>query len=184
MLFQFVSESKAFRNEDMVTRYSVKEMSQIFYAMMLSLHLLRQTRFSKDADNYVSTTLQYPMFDRMYLSTTDLANVIATLRNAKEYLDEPNVDLPILDIKRYFRDFKNSFMDKSFARQLFYKVQTRLKVNDSYLTAFRRDIVDSEDLSFIQKKQLGERLYQLLRKYEYKCDVLALLQKFMDSEKE
>jgi len=75
-------------------------------------------------------------------------------------------------------------MDKSFARQLFYKVQTRLKVNDSYLTAFRRDIVDSEDLSFIQKKQLGERLYQFLRKYEYKCDVLALLQKFMDSEKE
>ncbi len=177
-------ESKAFRNEEAVRKFSIKEMSEIFYSLMLTLQLLSLTRYSNDAKSYVNDTLQYSMFDHIYLSTTDLANVITTLKNSREILNQPNVDLPILDIKRYFRDYRSGTMNNAEKMSFFYRLQSKLKISNSYLTAFRRDIVDTENLTFSQKRDLGHRLYQLLRGFEYKCDLLSILQRFMDDSRE
>jgi len=183
ILFSFITESKAFRNEDMVERYSIKELGEILFTMLITLHLLSLTRFSREADDYAHETMKYPLYERIYLSNTDLGNVISTLKNASDYLKQRDVDIPVLDLKRYLRGIRN---DQSFTRSLFYKLQTRLKIQDAYLFAFRRDIIDTEpdELSWEQKKTLGHRLYQQLRRLDYKVDLLVLLQKFMDCNKE
>jgi hypothetical protein len=186
MLFNFIVESKAFRNQETLEKYSTKELGEIFFTMLLSLHLLGlTTRFIKDADSYCQDTVKYPMFERVYLSGTDMANVISGLRNAKELLDAKNVDIPIMELKRYLRTaFKSGGMSESLKRALFFKLQNKLEIKNSVLTSLRRDIVDTDELSWAQKKVFGDRLYQLLRKYQYKCDVLILLQKFVECRDE
>jgi hypothetical protein len=178
-------ESKAFRNEETLQKYSSQELSDMLFAMLLTMQLLSSANFNKDAKNYAMETLKYPMFERVYLSCSDMANIISSLRNAKEILgSDRNVDIPILELKRYLRDMHYQTMDATLKRMLFVKLQNNLKIKDSLLTSLRRDIVDSYDLSWSQKKRLGERLYQILRKYQYKCDILVLLQKLMDCRDE
>lgn len=166
-------------------KYSVSELSEIFFTMMLTLHLLSLTRFNRDVDNYAMESIKYPLFDRIYLSGTDLCNVVATLRNAKEFLDERDVSIPVLELKRYLRNFKYDSMSDSLKRTLFLKLQNVLKIKNANLISFRRDIIDGgKYLSWSDKKQKGDRLYQQLRKQNYRCDVLILLQKLMDANTE
>ena len=185
MLFEFlINESKAFRNEETLQKYTSQELSDILFTMLLTLQLLHIAHFNKDIDRYATETLKYPMFDRVYLSGSDMANIIATLRNAKEILGDKNVDIPVMELKSWLRDMHYKTMDDTLKRMLFVKLQNKLKIKDSALTSLRRDILDSYDLSWSQKKRFGEKLYQILRKYQYKCDILVLLQKLMDSRDE
>lgn len=180
-----IDESKAFRNEDAVRKYSEKELSEILFTMMLALHLLSQTKFNSDAKKYAEDSLKFPLFDKIYLSATDMANITCALRNAKDILNERDVNIPVMELKRYLRTgFSEGNMSDSLKRMLFIKLQNNLKINNSSLTTLRRNIVDSYNLNWSFKKKYGEQLYQQLRKYQYKCDILYLLQKFMEATSE
>lgn len=180
-----ILESKAFRNSETMQKYNTQELSDIFFTMMLTLQLLSISGHNKEADYYSQETLKYPMFERVYLSCSDMANIISTLRNAKDVLDNKiNIDIPILELKRYLRDFKYKTMDDTLKRMLFVKLQNKLKIRDSNLTTLRREILDGSNLTWGQKKRFGEKLYQILRRHQYKCDLLVLLQKFMDCREE
>jgi hypothetical protein len=181
-MFEDIKESRAFRNNENMEKYSVNELSDIFFTMMMTLHLLDHSKFSKDIIQYTKDTLRFPLFERVYLSGTDLSNVISTIKNAKEILGEKNADIPVLEIKRYLRNFEYDSMSESLKRQLFLKIQNKLKIHNSSLISLRREIVDANNLSWFQKKKIGDRLYQLLRRQNYRCDILVLLQKFMDSK--
>jgi hypothetical protein len=174
-MFEFLIESKAFRNEKMIEKFSVTEMSEICFAMFLALELM-------DCDHsivsYKNDTLKYPTYDRMYLSTTDLGNVMACLKNSKEILDNKyNVDLPILDMKRYLRP---NIMSRSDNMAFFYKLHTKLKIHNGSLITLRREIVDSGKMPEFYKKKIGNDLIHLLRKFDYRCDILILLQRFLE----
>lgn len=179
-LFGFLTESKAFRNEQDGQKFTTKELGEICFAMMLSLHLLGQTDLKEDVKSYCSTTLRYPKFDRVYLSGSDLGNVIALLRNAKELLDQRNVDVPVLDLKQYLHNFRTDKMLPKLKRSFFYRLQAKLKINDGQLLSLARDIADPDGLNTTEINVLGSKLYAQLRRFEYKCDILALLQKLMD----
>lgn len=185
ILFEDLLESKAFRNSETMQKYNTQELSDIFFTMMLSLQLLSISGFNKEADYYSQETLKYPMFERVYLSCSDMANIISTLRNAKEILgNRSNVDVCLLELKRYLRNYKYDTMDNTLKRMLFVKLQNKLKIRDSNLTTLRREILDGSNLTWSQKKRFGEKLYQILRRYQYKCDLLVLLQKMMDKREE
>ncbi len=190
MLFKYLLkeelqfESKAYRNSDMISKYSVKELSEVCFLMFLILELLGKTKFHDDAKKYAIESVKYPLYDRIYLSGTDLANVMSTLKNAKEYLHAPDVDIPINDLKRYLRDFKNSNMSYLEINSTFYKLQTKLKIKDATLLSFRRNIVDDQDLTWDKKRYFGQQLYQYLRRLEYKADIMVLLQKLVESNQE
>ena len=169
-------EAKAFRNEHMVEKYAVKELSEILFAMMLTLHLMGQR---KEVQNYCRKSLKFPRFDHIFLSSTDLSNVISTLRNAKTYLGKPNVDVPINELKQYLRNIVLNKNTPKFSRAFFMKLQTRLRIKDASLLILRRQIVDGD--GYRDDVSLGKPLYQQLCKYRNNCDVLALLQTLMDN---
>ncbi len=174
-LFTFMTESKAFRNEEMVEKYSTKELGEILFAMLLSIHLLATHEETK---RYCIKTLKFPKFDHIFLSSTDLANVITTLRNAKELLGQPNIDIPVNELKRYLRSLVLGNNSPAFVRALFFRMQQRLRIKDGQLLSLRRQLIDGEghgdDLTY------GRPLYGYLRRYQNKCDVLVLLQTLMD----
>lgn len=176
-----VIESKAIRNNSNANNYSIKELSDILFMMLLSLHLLNQTKFKNDAKKYAEDSLKFPLFNNIFLSATDMANIISALRNAKDILNEKNLNIPVMELKRYLRTgFDTDSMSDSLKRTLFMKMQHALKINDTSLIILRRNIVDSFNLMNNAKKNYGEQLYQKLRKYKYKCDILYILQKYME----
>ena len=182
MLFDFLVESKCFRNDDMVNKYSAEEMGEIAFAMLLIIELLRKTSLAKEIDNYARDSVKYPMLDRIYLSTTDLGNALSALNNSQQLLNDRAVDVPVFEIKRYLRCITEQSTSPSFKRALFYKLYTRFRIRSGTLTSLRRSIVDTDFLPNSQIKMLADQLYQLLRKYQYKADILVLLQKYLDSD--
>jgi hypothetical protein len=175
-LFTFMTESKAFRNEAMVEKYSVKELGEILFAMMLSLHIVGSTIESK---RYCNNTLKFPKFNHIFLSSTDLCNVISTLRNAREYLNQPNVDVPMIELKRYLRGILIANNTAAFSRAFFFKLQTKLRIKSADLLILRREIVDGESIR--DREKLANTLYQKLRQYN-NCDLLVLLQILLDGQ--
>ena len=183
-LFSFITESKAFRNEEDGQKFSTKELGEICFAMLVSLHLLHESGFGSEVNSYAANTCKYPKFDRVYLSGTDLGNNIALLRNAKELLNQRNVDVPINFVKQYLHNFKSNNMVPQLKKAFFGQLQARLKITDGSLISVSNSIIeDAGLLNDSERLVLGEKLYQILRRYEYKCDVLALLQKLLDGDK-
>lgn len=175
-LMSFMTESKAFRNEQMVDKYTTKELGEILYAMMLSIHCVGA---ELEVRKYCINSLKFPRYDHIFLSSTDLANAITSLRHAREILDQPNVDVPVNDIKRYLRDFVLGKLTPEFSRRFFYGLQTKLRVKSPQLTNIRRMLIDG-DANQGDKAASGRLLYQQLAALDKKVDVLALLQILVD----
>jgi hypothetical protein len=175
-MFEYLTESKAFRNENMIDKFSSKDMSEILFGMMLGVELIYKL-LPEDCVSYKLDTLKYPMFDRIYLSTTDLGNAISMVKNAKTILDAKySIDIPILDIKHYLR----SNLSDSDKRALFIKLQSRLRIHNTKLINIRREILDSYSLNNILLKNKTSELMNILRTYDYKMDILSILQKYIE----
>jgi len=179
-----LQESKGFRDDDTMRKYSSKELRDICFLMFISLHLLSRTRFHRDAKAYATETMKYPLFDRVYLSGTDLGNIISTLVNARKILDERDVNMPLLDIKRYLSDYKFNKMTSRDVSSFFYLLQVRMNICDTSLLSFRRNIVDEEEISWDRLKFLADQVYRKMKIFEYRSDVLALLQRLIDCNHE
>jgi len=179
-MFDFILESKAYRKENMVDHYSTQEISEILFGMLLGLEIIKRSEsLSSVYNTYKQDTLKYPTYDRLYLSTTDLGNIIATAKNSKEILkSEKTIDLPFLDLKHYLR---TSFMNKDDIRTFFYKLSTRLRIHNADLANIRRDIVDATDgIPTYKLQNNAQKLIYVLKKYEYRMDILVLLQKVVE----
>lgn len=177
-LFPFLVESKAFRNESMVEKYTTQELSEILFTMMLALHVLGPI---PEVKKYCIKTLQFPKFDHIFLNNTDMANTITTLRHGREILDQPSIDVPVNELKRYLREFVLGKLTESFARAFFFRLQTKLRIKNGQLLTFRREIVDCNPDSGA-KYYLGSLIYQQLSRLDRKVDILALLQILMDND--
>jgi hypothetical protein len=175
-LFSFMTESKAFRNDLMVEKYNTKELSEILFTMLLSLHVIGSTN---EVKQYCKKTLMFPRFDHIFLSTTDMANAITTLRNAREFLNQPNFDVPINELKRYLRDLFFGKLTPEFCRAFFMRLQTKLRIKNASLLIIKRELVDGNPTQG-QAMRIGDKLYQQLARLDRKVDVLTLLQVLMD----
>ena len=127
------------------------------------------------AKKYCSNSLKFPKFDHVFLSSTDLANAITTLRMSKK----PRVDIPVNELKHYLRGIMLGNNSSAFSRSFFFKLQNRLKVHNGTLLTLRREIVDGDVPASTHK--MGNQLYQYLRKFN-NCDILTVLQIMLDEQ--
>lgn len=181
MLFADLLESRAFRNQHTFEKYTVEELKELFYLYMLTLNILVSGEPSK-AIHYARKTLTYPTFDDIRLSCTDLANIISVLLDTKKYLgkDAKNVSLPILEIKRYFRGIERVNGNADLTRRLILKLQTVLKLNNSYLNILRRESLDFSTENNIVRRETAERLYREFRKRSYRSDIVQELHEYLE----
>jgi hypothetical protein len=175
-LMGFLTESRAFRNDSMVEKYNTKELGEILFTMLLSLHVIGSTN---EVKQYCKKTLMFPRFDHIFLSTTDMANAITTLRNAREILDQQNIDVPVNELKRYLRDLFFGKLTPEFCRAFFMRLQTKLRIKNASLLIIKRELVDGRPTRG-QSMRIGDKLYQQLARLDRKVDVLVLLQMLMD----
>lgn len=176
-LFSDILESRAFRKESTLEKYSVAQLSEILFLHLLTLEVLGHNDL---ANSYAKETMMYPAFDGIRFSATDLCNLISTLKNAERYLDERSPSMPFLELKRYIRGIEKGDNEISFVRNLFYKLQTMLKLKNSQLNILRRDLSQYKELTYAEKLRSVRSLYQLLRKTSYNSDLINKLHSFLE----
>jgi len=179
MLFADVLESRTFRNPQTVEKYSSKQLGEIFFLFMMVLNIMVHVE-PDTAKKYARATLQYPAFDGIRFTATDLCNLITALYRAQKYLGEKSVPLPVLDIKRYLRGLNDEVAIAGFTSQVFLKCQQVLKIQDGQLLALRRATVDFSNLSKYEKLTTARKIYQLIRTTSYNGDLIIQYHKWLE----
>ena len=176
--FSFIkelTEARMFRSSDSLSGKSAATLAKIVFLSLLSLEIMR-TLNSNYAKKYALDTISYENFKSMRNNATDLHNLLAVLNNQTDYAGKIQTDLtvsiPALQIKRYLRDMENSRKDKAVDRQFFYKLESFLKIVDPEYKELRRNVVDWNMNSSVEKRNVIRSIKHELNKLSLQLDIL------------
>ena len=185
---KYVSEGRIVRRQSDLQRYTFQEITERIYLSFLTLTILQnfsQTRgFVK---SYATTTLAYGSFDRVRPTSNDLHNMLAVVAGdpeIKKKLANKNAAMairqrqtvPVLAIRRYLRDFKNSY-------QFLTNLESALGISNLDYKNLRRAISGYAGLDSKRKKVTITRLLQALKAKLSGTDLQKKAQEFADKQK-
>ena len=185
---QYVSEGRVVRRQSDLQRYTFQEITERIYLSFLTLTLLRNFAQTQGfVKQYATDTLAYGSFDRVRSTSNDLHNMMAVVagdpeitkklanKNAAMALRQRQT-VPVLAIRRYLRDFRNSY---SFLTSL----ETALGIANADYKNLRRAISDYAQLDTRRKKATTTRLLQALKAKLSGTDLQRKAQEFADKQK-
>ena len=185
---QYVSEGRVVRRQSDLQRYTFQEITERIYLSFLTLTLLRNFSQTQGfVKQYATDTLAYGSFDRVRSTSNDLHNMMAVVagdpeitkklanKNAAMALRQRQT-VPVLAIRRYLRDFRNSY---SFLTSL----ETALGISNADYKNLRRAISDYAQLDTRRKKATTTRLLQALKAKLSGTDLQRKAQEFADKQK-
>ena len=185
---QYVSEARVVRRQSDLQRYTFQEITERIYLSFLTLTLLRNFAQTQGfVKQYATDTLAYGSFDRVRSTSNDLHNMMAVVagdpeitkklanKNAAMALRQRQT-VPVLAIRRYLRDFRNSY---SFLTSL----ETALGITNADYKNLRRAISDYAQLDTRRKKATTTRLLQALKAKLSGTDLQRKAQEFADKQK-
>ena len=161
-----LTEARLFRYEDDFKNKSVPQMAKVLYLLMLLVEVLRHFD-SQFVKNYSRQTYLYGSFRGIRSYATDLHNVIASLADwdvRKTMKGENGLTVPEFMLNRYFRDLTSGARagESSLDRQLFYKLQSDLKVSDGELSLIRRNLTYVQYIDKQEMFDMAERVNRIL----------------------
>ena len=185
---QYVCEGRVVRRQSDLQRYTFSEITERIYLSFLTLTLLRN--FDQTAGfvkTYATNTLSYGSFERVRSTSNDLHNMMAVVAGDPDIvkkLANKNVamaqrqrqSVPVLAIRRYLRDFKNSY-------QFLTKLETSLGITNADYKNLRRAISDYSQLDSKRKQITTTRLLQALKAKLSGTDLQRKAQEFADKQK-
>lgn len=176
------------RRQSDLQRYTFQEITERIYLSFLTLTLLRNFAQTQGfVKQYATDTLAYGSFDRVRSTSNDLHNMMAVVagdpeitkklanKNAAMALRQRQT-VPVLAIRRYLRDFRNSY---SFLTSL----ETALGITNADYKNLRRAISDYAQLDTRRKKATTTRLLQALKAKLSGTDLQRKAQEFADKQK-
>ena len=176
------------RRQSDLQRYTFQEITERIYLSFLTLTLLRNFSQTQGfVKQYATDTLAYGSFDRVRSTSNDLHNMMAVVagdpeitkklanKNAAMALRQRQT-VPVLAIRRYLRDFRNSY---SFLTSL----ETALGISNADYKNLRRAISDYAQLDTRRKKATTTRLLQALKAKLSGTDLQRKAQEFADKQK-
>ena len=185
---KYVSEGRIVRRQSDLQRYTFQEITERIYLSFLTLTILQNFPQTKGfVRSYATNTLAYGSFDRVRPTSNDLHNMLAIVAGDPEItkkLANKNVAMalrqrqtvPVLAIRRYLRDFKNSF-------QFLSNLESSLAIGNLDYKNLRRAISDYPNLDARRKKVTTTRLLQALKAKLSGTDLQKKAQEFADKQK-
>lgn len=177
MKFEFlqeIKEARIYRDGGTLNGKSAAELAKVAYLLIISLEILRNEDYMF-ARSYASSTLPYENFRSMRNSATDLHNLLAVLANQSQHQDKIKTDfqinIPGLQLKRYFRDIINGRKERSLDRALFKQLEDYLKIRDSDLRHMRRIVGDWRIATSSEKKTVIRDIRNLLNRLSINNDL-------------
>lgn len=155
-LLQELVEARLYRNASTLAGKSADEIAKNAFIMVLMLEILRH----EDPDfakKYARDTMAYENFDVMRVGATDLHNLFAILNDQSRYqkiTSNPNISVPVLQLKRYLNAFGSGHKDKGLDRAFLLKLEQFFKVTNSAVKSARRSIGDWNENSESEKSTI------------------------------
>lgn len=152
-LIQELVEARLYRNADTLKGKTIDEIARNTYLMVLMLEILRyeDPDFAK---KYARDTLAYENFDVMRAGGTDLHNLLAVIQDQNRYdkvTSNPNISLPVLQMKRYLNSLTSTSADKGWNRSFLLKLEGFFKISNSGIKSARRSVLFWNDNSANEK---------------------------------
>jgi hypothetical protein len=178
-MFDFIEELKEarmFRGSDTLRGKSANDVAKMAFTMFLMLEILRQEdpNYAKD---YVRKTMDHTNFDSMRTSATDLHNLLAVLNNQQKYsarvTPNPSISVPVLAIRRYFREVLGGRKDRGLDRALLQNLQNSFKVSSGELSSARRNVADWYLPSKTEKAVTKRALKNVLQSTAHQADIFV-----------
>jgi hypothetical protein len=173
--FQELKEARMFGNVETLQGQTSSSLADMAYTMMLMLELQRKDMDSNWAKKYAESTIKYNDFSDMRLGGTDLHNLLSVLNHIEDYVDEvrinSKVSVPVLTLKRYFKDIRDGRNEPRLDRELFQRLEFELSIHDSQLKNLRRAILAYDSLEKSEIDMLYQNVRKLLNKHAYRSDI-------------
>jgi len=185
---KYVSEGRVVRRQSDLQRYTWAEITERIYLSFLALTLLNNFKQTQGfVKQYVSATLGYGTFDKVRMGQNDLYNMLAVVSGDPEITKKlanskqaeamrQRSTIPVLALRRYLRDFKNSYSVLS-------KLEASLGIGNTAYKNLRIAISDYTNLSRANKKVTTTRLLQALKANLSGTDIQRKTQEFADKQK-
>ena len=185
---KYVSEGRIVRRQSDLQRYTFQEITERIYLSFLTLTILQNFSQTRGfVRSYATATLAYGSFDRVRPTSNDLHNMLAVVAGDPEItkkLSNKNAAMalrqrqtvPVMAIRRYLRDFKNSF-------QFLSNLESALGIGNLDYKNLRRAISDYANLDARRKKLTTTRLLQALKAKLSGTDLQRKAQEFADKQK-
>lgn len=169
---QELTEARLYRNSSTLDGKPAAELAKIAYIMFLVIEILRHED-KKYAVQYVKDTMYYDEFKHMRGSATDFHNVLSVLNNQEDYPIQPDaqISVPLLQVKRYFRNIENNKVEAGLDRDLLIKLEHYLKISDTQLKHIRRTVAFWTSASNNEKFTVSKELKNLLNSLGHQSDI-------------
>jgi hypothetical protein len=173
---QELNEARLYKGADTLRGKSAEELARIAYLMIMMLEILRHED-NKYAQQYVKDTIAYENFDAMRSNATDLHNLLAVLNNQTKFENKitinPQIAVPVLQLKRYLRDLGAGRKEKSQDRQVLKVLENYFKISDSNYKEIRRDAGDWEMVSRAGKTAVRQHIKNYLSNMSQQNDIFT-----------
>ena len=137
-----LTESRMFRHQRDFSSFSNRDLAEL---AMISLLVIYVNQDQEHVRRYLEETIGMGDFDTVRSSITDLANVIAVLKNFQNYKIEIRnsaISFPVMQFKNFARQIISRQLDVSQGRRLIFAFEDFLKINSSELRVLRRIALD------------------------------------------
>lgn len=172
-----LQESSLLQNINSVKRYSAKDIADLLFLYLVTLHMLRcEFEFAPKAKTYAARTLSVGSWDHVRLNNTDLYQLLSIMmsKNAvwTTQLKQPAASHVLLSdvhvnearVLKFLRNIQGSFNSRSSAQMLL-KFEHELKINITNYKSIRRIVGDWQEshVNTEAKSLAVTRLLQALR---------------------
>lgn len=173
-LIQELTEARMFKGSDTLVGKSAEDVAKMAFSMLMMLEIIRNED-ERWAKSYVNKTMPYTNFDSMRTSASDLHNLLAVLNNQDKYSarikTNPRISVPVLGIRRYFREVEAGRKERGIDRSLFISIEDYFKITDSNLKKIRRNVADWWMVSDGEKQSTKRLLKNILQSTSHQADI-------------
>lgn len=184
-LLQELLEARMYRGADTLKGKTATELSHIAYLMIMMLEIMR-TEDPKFARNYVTSSIAYENFEAMRNNATDLHNLLSVLNNQDKFEERievnHNISVPVLQIKRYFRDIVSGNKEPGLDKQLFLKLENFFKISNPAYKHVRRSVGDWNSCSKSEKSSIRNELKTMMQNTSQQNDIFVQFKNLVHSQ--
>lgn len=193
-----LNESSLFSSFSSVHRYSARDVADLTFLYLISLHVLRSEYHTAPfAKSYAQKTLVHGDWDDPYLNSTDLYQLLnITLANSskfREHLKDPSKSdvflhdlmLDEYDVKRFLQNIQRSSYNDDLSARLLFRFERALRISVTNYKSVRRVCSDwnTAHIDHEAKSLAVTRLLQAMRNRANWGDLTAPLQSLAKFEK-
>jgi hypothetical protein len=171
---QELSEARIYRNASTLDGKDAKDLAKIAYLIFLVIEILRHED-PKYAVQYIKDTMYYDEFKHMRSSATDFHNILSVLNNQSAYPihADAQISVPLLQVKRYFRNIENDKIEAGLDRDLLIKLENYLRISDPQIKHIRRTVAFWQNASRNEKATASKEIKNLLNSLSHQSDVVV-----------